>query len=66
VARPQQLHERYISRNRTLYELLAAGQAERAADELEDYLHESEHQLLEAYRHQLDGVGPSTAGRGGD
>jgi DNA-binding GntR family transcriptional regulator len=64
VAQPKQLHERYIRRNRALYELLAEGRTERAADELDDYLHESEQQLLEAYRHRLDGAAPSGPGKG--
>ena len=50
IASPRLLHERFISRNRALVELLADGQVERAADELERYLRDSERLLMEAYR----------------
>lgn len=50
VATPQRLYEPYVSRNRGLLDLLAAGEAERAAKELENYLHDSESALLTAYR----------------
>lgn len=48
VGSPQRLHEPYVSRNRALLDLLADGQSERAAKELEDYLHDSEAELLAA------------------
>lgn len=50
VDAPQRLHEPYVSRNRALLDLLADGEAERAAKELEDYLHDSEAELLAAFR----------------
>jgi DNA-binding GntR family transcriptional regulator len=50
VATPQRLHEPYVSRNRGLLDLLVAGECERAAKELEDYLHDSEAELLAAHR----------------
>lgn len=49
VADPQSLHEPYLGRNRALLELLDAGEVERAAKELEAYLHDSETLLLSAY-----------------
>lgn len=48
------LHAPYVGRNRALLELLAAGEVERAADKLESYLHDSEEQLLLAYRSRHD------------
>jgi DNA-binding GntR family transcriptional regulator len=50
MASPQALHSRYVDRNRALLETLAAGNVRDAADELERYLHDSEEQLLNAYR----------------
>ena len=50
VANPRSLHERYIRRNRALLDLLEKGDVTRAADELEQYLHDSEEALLAAYR----------------
>jgi DNA-binding GntR family transcriptional regulator len=50
VANPRSLHERYIRRNRALLELLEEGDITRAADELERYLHDSQEELLAAYR----------------
>jgi DNA-binding GntR family transcriptional regulator len=54
VASPHVLYAPYVGRNRQLLELLADGLVERAADELERYLHDSEEQLLSAYRARLD------------
>ena len=54
VANPRMLHERYVGRNRVLIDLLAAGEVERAADELERYLHDSEQQLLAVYDRKRD------------
>lgn len=48
------LHEPYIDRNRNLLELLADGQYARAADELHQYLLDSEHTLLRAHRRSQD------------
>jgi DNA-binding GntR family transcriptional regulator len=50
VATPQRLHEPYVSRNRGLLDLLISGECEQAAKELEDYLHDSEAELLSAHR----------------
>jgi DNA-binding GntR family transcriptional regulator len=50
VAAPQRLHEPYVSRNRGLLDLLVAGETDRAAKELEVYLHDSETQLVGAFR----------------
>lgn len=47
---PRELHERYVSRNRRLLELLQAGDPKAAALELADYLCESEETLLAAFR----------------
>jgi DNA-binding GntR family transcriptional regulator len=47
---PQRLHEPYVSRNRGLLDLLVAGECERAAKELEEYLQDSEAELLAAHR----------------
>ncbi|SDX83377.1 DNA-binding transcriptional regulator, GntR family [Modestobacter sp. DSM 44400] len=50
VAAPQRLYAPYVSRNRTLLDLLVTGETDRAAKELEVYLHDSEAQLVQAYR----------------
>ncbi|MEP6666986.1 MAG: GntR family transcriptional regulator [Nocardioidaceae bacterium] len=50
VASPQRLHEPYVDRNRALLELLVAGEVERAAKELEEYLQDSQAELLDAAR----------------
>jgi DNA-binding GntR family transcriptional regulator len=50
VGTPQRLHEPYVSRNRGLLDLLVAGETDRAAKELDDYLHDSEAELLAAFR----------------
>ena len=50
VASPRRLHESYVARNRVLLELLAVGECEQAATELEDYLADSLAELLEAVR----------------
>lgn len=47
---PRALHEPYIARNRALLELLDAGDFERAADELHQYMLDSEAGLLAAFR----------------
>lgn len=50
VASPQRLHAPYIDRNRDLLALLVRGETERAAAELEQYLHDSQAELLAAVR----------------
>ena len=50
VASPQRLHKSYVGRNRALLNLLAAGEFERAATQLEEYLHDSLAELLDALR----------------
>jgi DNA-binding GntR family transcriptional regulator len=50
VATPQRLYEPYVERNRELTDLLAAGDADKAADALSDYLRDSEQQLIAATR----------------
>ena len=60
VASPQELHEPYVSRNRALLDLLRAGEFERAAKELEEYLHDSQSQLLLAVRRSRDAFRPAT------
>ena len=50
IATPRALHEPYIARNRALLELIEAGQYERAADELQQYMLDSESGLLAAFR----------------
>jgi DNA-binding GntR family transcriptional regulator len=50
IAQPQELHEPYIARNRTLVELLEAGRYADAADELHQYLLDSEERILAAFR----------------
>ncbi|TWD79952.1 DNA-binding GntR family transcriptional regulator [Kribbella amoyensis] len=50
IATPQALHEPYIARNQALLELLEAGECERAADELHQYMLDSEARLLAAFR----------------
>ena len=54
IASPRAFHEKYIGRNRALLGLLADGEVDRAADELDRYLHDSEEQLLAAYRGRRD------------
>lgn len=50
VASPQRLHEPYVARNRALLDLLVAGDVSRAAKELEEYLQDSQAELLDAVR----------------
>ncbi len=50
VANPQQLHEPYVGRNRALLDLLASGDFVAAAEQLEQYLLDSEKQLVAAHR----------------
>jgi DNA-binding GntR family transcriptional regulator len=50
----REFHEPYLHRNRRIYHLLAAGDAESAAKALEDYLDAAERQLVEAYRARND------------
>jgi DNA-binding GntR family transcriptional regulator len=50
VASPQRLHESYVGRNRALLGLLAAGEFEQAAVQLELYLRDSLAELLDAMR----------------
>lgn len=47
---PQALYEPYIARNRALYELLARGEYSEAADQLHQYMLDSEAGLLAAFR----------------
>jgi DNA-binding GntR family transcriptional regulator len=50
VASPRRLHEKYVDRNRRLLDLLAAGEYQKAAQELEVYLQDSLAELLDAVR----------------
>lgn len=50
IAQPQELHEPYIARNRAILELLEAGRYQQAADELHQYLLDSEERILAAFR----------------
>ena len=47
---PEELHAPYVRRNRELLDLLVRGDYDRAAKELEGYLHDSQAQLLSAVR----------------
>jgi len=49
VARPKELHEPFIPRNRVIVELLERGDTEGAVLELQSYLRDSETRLLGAY-----------------
>jgi len=49
VADPRQLHEPYLTGNRALYELLAAGDVHGAEEALQRYFDDAEKQLLAAY-----------------
>lgn len=60
VASPEELHAPYVSRNRALLDLLCAGEPERAAKELEEYLHDSQAQLLLAVRRTRATTRPAT------
>lgn len=60
VASPQELHEPYVSRNRALLDLLCADEFERAAKELEEYLHDSQAHLLLAVRRSRAASRPAT------
>lgn len=69
VANPRVLHERHIRGNRALLDLLEEGEVARAAEELERYLHDSEKELLAAYRGRRNGgrahqVTPTDGARG--
>ncbi len=50
IATPQELHEPYIARNRGIFELLEERKYERAADQLNIYLLDSEQGLLDAFK----------------
>ena len=50
VASARELHAPYVRRNRALLELLVAGEHDRAAKELREYLHDSEQLLVDAVR----------------
>jgi DNA-binding GntR family transcriptional regulator len=50
IATPQELHEPYIARNRGIVELLEERKYERAADQLDVYLLDSEQGLLDAFK----------------
>ena len=50
IATPRELHRPYITRNRELFELLEARKYDEAAADLHQYLLDSEHGLLEAFR----------------
>lgn len=50
IATPRALHEPYIARNRALLELLEEGEYEQAADQLHQYMLDSEAGLLVAFR----------------
>ena len=50
IATPRELHEPYIERNRELLELLEARKYDEAAADLHQYLLDSEHGILEAFR----------------
>lgn len=50
VATPRVLYEPYIARNRSLLELLAAREYDKAADDLHQYMVDSEAGLLAAFR----------------
>ncbi len=50
VPSPQRLHETYVGRNRALLDLLVAGEFEKAATQVEEYLHDSLAELLDALR----------------
>ncbi|NKZ04454.1 GntR family transcriptional regulator [Actinomadura latina] len=49
---PREFHEPYLTRNRRLYDLIAAGDAAAAERELRSYLDDAESQLTKAYREQ--------------
>jgi DNA-binding GntR family transcriptional regulator len=50
IAAPRELHEPYIARNRSLFELLEARKYEQAATDLNQYLLDSEQGILAAFR----------------
>ncbi|GAA2840380.1 GntR family transcriptional regulator [Kribbella solani] len=50
IAAPRELHEPYIGRNRALLELLEARKYDEAAADLHEYLLDSEHRILAAFR----------------
>jgi DNA-binding GntR family transcriptional regulator len=50
MATPRELHEPYIARNQAIFELLEAREYERAADDLHQYLVDSEQGLLAAFK----------------
>lgn len=49
MADPEGFHQPYLSRNREIFELLAAGDSEGAEQALTSYLLDAEHQLTVAY-----------------
>ncbi len=50
IATPQELYEPYIARNRGIFELLWERKYDRAADQLQVYLVDSEQGLLDAFK----------------
>jgi len=52
LRQPRTLHEPFLSRNRQLVDLLAAGRVPEAVTALESYLHDSREQLLTTYRQE--------------
>lgn len=61
VDSPEELHRPYVSRNRALLDLICAGDVEGAAKELEEYLRDSEAQILLAVRRTRAARPPTTA-----
>jgi DNA-binding GntR family transcriptional regulator len=49
IADPKRFHEPYLARNRQILERLQRGDGPGAADELDTYLRDAEHQLVHAY-----------------
>jgi DNA-binding GntR family transcriptional regulator len=57
VDAPQDLFEPFIARNREIADLIAAQETGRAADRLSEYLRDSEHRLVAAYRERATAAG---------
>jgi DNA-binding GntR family transcriptional regulator len=58
MADPQRFHEPYLSRNRHILQQLQRGDGPGAADALDVYLRDAEHQLVQAYAERWPSARP--------
>jgi DNA-binding GntR family transcriptional regulator len=53
MANAHDFHQPYLERNHEIYETVARGETHAAAAQLKSYLHDAEHQILQAYSPSL-------------